>query len=99
MLFLAEPSLTYKGSFIAGTRESQAEGRELFFNLQDLSENFEAFLQRLRNGEERAKISPDHVPMSDFWLIDGNEYVGRLSLRHELNDALLVWGGHIGYQI
>jgi predicted acetyltransferase len=99
MLFLAEPSLTYKDSFIAGTRESQAEGLELFFNLQDLSENFGAFLQRLRNGDDRAKISPDRVPMSDFWLIDGDEYVGRLSLRHELNEALLVWGGHIGYQI
>jgi predicted acetyltransferase len=37
--------------------------------------------------------------MSDFWLIDGDEYVGRLSLRHTLNDALLLWGGHIGYQI
>ncbi len=99
MLFLAEPSLTYKDSFIAGTRESQAEGLELFINLHNLSENFEAFLLRLREASNRANIPPERVPMSDFWLIDGDEYVGRLSLRHALNEALLLWGGHIGYQI
>lgn len=99
MLFLAEPSLTYKDSFIAGTRESQAEGLELFIDLDRISENFEAFLRRLRDASNRAKIPPERVPMSDFWLIDGDEYVGRLSLRHELNEALLLWGGHIGYQI
>ena len=99
MLFLAEPSLTYKDSFIAGTRESQAEGLEMYINLDKISQDFEAFLLILRNASNRAKIPPERVPMSDFWLIDGDEYVGRLSLRHELNEALLVWGGHIGYQI
>jgi len=99
MLFLAEPSLVYKESFIAGTRESQAEGLELFYNLDKISKDFEGLLQILRDASNRAKIPPERVPMSDFWLIDGDEYVGRLSLRHELNEALLLWGGHIGYQI
>ena len=99
MLFLAEPSLTYKESFLAGTRESQAEGLELYINLDKISTDFEAFLHMLRDASNRAKIPPERVPMSDYWLIDGDDYVGRLSLRHELNDALLLWGGHIGYQI
>jgi predicted acetyltransferase len=101
MLFLAEPSLAYKESFIAGTRESQAEGLELYIDLDKISanRNFEVFLQRLRDASDPAKIPPERVPMTDYWLIDGDEYVGRLSLRHTLNDALLLWGGHIGYQI
>jgi len=99
MLFLAEPSLTYKESFIAGTRESQAEGLETYIDLEKTSRDFEAFLRILRDAGDRAKVPPERVPMSDYWLIDGDEYVGRLSLRHELNDALLLWGGHIGYQI
>src|SRR5712692_12078393 len=99
MSILAEPSIVYKDSFLAGTRESQAEGLELFVNLDKTSENFEAFLQKLRDARDRAKIPSDRVPMSDFWLIDDNEYIGRLSLRHELNEALLTWGGHIGYEI
>jgi predicted acetyltransferase len=99
MLFLAEPSLAYKGGFIAGTRESQAEGVELSYDLDRISRDFEGFLQRLRDESDHAKIPPGRVPMSDYWLIDGDEYIGRLSLRHELNDELLLWGGHIGYQI
>ena len=27
------------------------------------------------------------------------EYVGRVSLRHELNAGLETWGGHIGYEV
>jgi predicted acetyltransferase len=99
MLFLAEPSLAYKDGFIAGTRESQAEGLELSYDLRKISRDFEAFLKGLREASDRAKIPPGRVPMSDYWLIDSDEYAGRLSLRHELNDELLVWGGHIGYQI
>ena len=99
MLFLAEPSLIYKDSFIAGTRESQAEGLEMYINLDRISADFETFLQILRNASDRARIPPERVPMSDFWLMDGDTYIGRLSLRHELNQALLLWGGHIGYQI
>jgi predicted acetyltransferase len=99
MLFLAEPSLAYKESFIAGTRESQAEGLEMYIDLERVSKDFEGFLQALHNAGNRAKIPPGRVPMSDYWLIDGDEYIGRLSLRHELNRSLLLWGGHIGYQI
>ncbi|HVB73609.1 MAG TPA: GNAT family N-acetyltransferase [Ktedonobacteraceae bacterium] len=99
MLFLAEPSLVYKDSFLEGVREFQAESRELFYDLNSLTRDFNAFLQKLRNQQERARIPPDHVPSSDYWLINGDEYIGRLSLRHELNQALLVWGGHIGYEI
>ncbi|HLX56339.1 MAG TPA: GNAT family N-acetyltransferase [Ktedonobacteraceae bacterium] len=99
MLFLVEPSLVYKDSFIEGVREFQAEGRELSYDLNRISENFGAFLRQLRDDGEQAKIPADRVPASHFWLIDGDEYVGRLTLRHELNETLLSWGGHIGYLI
>jgi predicted acetyltransferase len=32
-------------------------------------------------------------------MADGDEYLGRITLRHELTDALLTWGGHIGYAV
>ena len=32
-------------------------------------------------------------------MIDKNAFIGRLSLRHELNEFLLKIGGHIGYEI
>jgi len=39
------------------------------------------------------------VKESIFWLIDGHEFIGRVSLRHELNEELLKLGGHVGYEI
>lgn len=39
------------------------------------------------------------VPATNFWIIVGDEYVGRMSIRHELNDWLRNYGGHVGYEI
>lgn len=39
------------------------------------------------------------MPQTIYWLIDGEEFIGRSSLRHELTPALLEIGGHIGYEI
>jgi predicted acetyltransferase len=43
------------------------------------------------------KIKPGQVPSSEFWLVDGNDHLGRLLLRHELDEHMLQKGGHIGY--
>jgi predicted acetyltransferase len=39
------------------------------------------------------------VPYTVKWVVEGEEYLGRISLRHSLNDQLLTWGGHIGYGV
>jgi len=41
----------------------------------------------------------DLVPATNFWIMAGDEYVGRMSIRHELNDWLRNYGGHVGYEI
>ena len=99
MLFLTEPSVTYKDSFIQAVREFQAEGRRLHYDLNSLIADFGAFVQGLYDKKDRAKLKPGIVPETDFWLIDDNEFIGRLGLRHELNENLLKVGGHIGYEI
>jgi predicted acetyltransferase len=40
-----------------------------------------------------------YVPWTELWMADGDQYLGRITLRHELTDALLTWGGHIGYAV
>ncbi len=99
MLFLAEPSVAYRDSFIQSVREFQAEGRQLYYNLNSLTDDFGSFVQELQDQKDRSKLKPGRVPGSDFWLIDESEFIGRLSLRHELNEHLLKIGGHIGYEI
>lgn len=40
-----------------------------------------------------------HVPCTTLWWIDGEDYLGRLAIRHRLTDFLLEVGGHIGYDV
>jgi predicted acetyltransferase len=40
-----------------------------------------------------------HVPCTTLWWVDGQDYLGRIAIRHELNDFLLDVGGHIGYDV
>ena len=40
-----------------------------------------------------------HVPSTTLWWVERDEYLGRISIRHRLNDFLLEVGGHIGYDV
>jgi len=53
------------------------------------------------NDQENGKNIPDEwVPdTSLFAFLNDGTIVGRLSLRHQLNDLLLKLGGHIGYGV
>ncbi|MCX6374156.1 MAG: GNAT family N-acetyltransferase [Actinobacteria bacterium] len=43
---------------------------------------------------------PDgYVPQSTCWWVAGEEYLGRLSIRHQLTPHLLYEGGHIGFEV
>ena len=39
------------------------------------------------------------VPATMLWAVDGGRWLGRVSVRHELNDHLIRFGGHIGYAV
>ena len=41
------------------------------------------------------------VGADEYWLVDDekNHFIGKVSIRHELNDFLKHYGGHIGYAI
>jgi predicted acetyltransferase len=57
------------------------------------------YLRRLRDNRVGLNLPEGHVP-STFLVADvGGSIVGRVSIRHELNDRLLREGGHIGYGV
>jgi predicted acetyltransferase len=39
------------------------------------------------------------VPSTTLWWVDGDEYLGRLAIRHRLTPRLTNLGGHIGYDV
>jgi predicted acetyltransferase len=42
---------------------------------------------------------PGRVPWTTLWWIDGDEYLGRVAIRHRLTPHLERAGGHIGYDV
>lgn len=67
--------------------------------LEDLAE-FHRFVRCRRADELPETPRPsDHVPCTFLWLVEGEEYLGSIALRHEVTDFLLEQGGHIGYSI
>lgn len=96
---LVRPGFLYRDSFLYALEEYHREGRLLELSAADLRENFEGYVATLRLQEESVGDVPDHVPQSTFWLVDGDRYVGRLSLRHRLNDPRWDDRGNIGYVV
>jgi len=63
----------------------------------DGTDAFAHYLETLRDLEQR--LAPGRVPSTTFWYVRGAEFLGRLSIRHHLSDALRRHGGHIGYDV
>ena len=110
---LASPHTALHASFLAALDEFRTEGRlgpadstglahEARTGIPGLDDpdGFAAYVARLR-----ARALPEtprpagYVPDTLLWFADGTEWLGRLSIRHRLNEMLLEVGGHIGYDV
>lgn len=109
MAHLVTPSPQYKESFLSAMAEFSAEGRtdtvtdEWIGRWADQWSNDAAFERFVADLAEQAR--PDshrpahHVPTTTLWFVEGDTYLGRASIRHRLNERLLDYGGHIGYDV
>lgn len=106
MIRLELPNIKYKKTYLNAVKEflekgSDNESTEHYFrkSLDELDNSFEAFVQEYLDKMNGIQTE-GRVPSTQFWIIDENdEYCGRVSLRHSLNDYLSKFGGHIGYDI
>ncbi|MBP7805027.1 MAG: GNAT family N-acetyltransferase [Candidatus Pacebacteria bacterium] len=95
------PSIKYKDSFLEAIAEqdstqfSRVEG----YTSESYDGDFDAYLQKLEDYRQGKNLPGDWVPQTVYWLIDNEEFIGRVSIRHYLNDNLEKIGGHIGYSI
>jgi predicted acetyltransferase len=66
----------------------------------DSETGFEAWVGRLAYEEDTTTPPlPGWVHCTHRWMVDGERYLGAISLRHSLNDNLREVGGHIGYGV
>lgn len=60
---------------------------------------FARYLDVLERHARGESLPPHHVPSTFLFAFDASRIVGRVAIRHELNDFLLRVGGHIGYVV
>jgi predicted acetyltransferase len=85
----------------ASWREAEAEpGATEADGFHTTVTDFTAYVSRLlADVEEDAPRPEGWVPCSRWWWVDGDTYLGRISVRHRLTPSLLEVGGHIGYDV
>lgn len=98
---LIKPSENLKEEYLNMLREWNDFGEELNpWSLQVEPANFENMVETLMGYERGVGLPDGFVPVSVFWLIDGNKRIlGAVDIRHRLNGFLEHRGGHIGYGI
>lgn len=61
---------------------------------------FEQFVEGLIAQEREETPRPEgFVPSTTLWWVDGDDFIGRIVVRHRLTQWLLDIGGHIGYDV
>lgn len=110
---LVAPTIEVHASFLEAMKEFEAEGRggagdrtmvggeirSYATRWGELSE-FAAYVAGLlADACEESPRRAGFVPATTLWWVEGNEYLGRLAIRHRLTPELRDQGGHIGYDI
>lgn len=98
MIRLTEPSKKYLKSYIEAYNEY--EDNHITTYAFDDAKSYDIFAKYDNYRNER-NLEPNRVGSDYFWLVDDNKdfFIGEISIRHNLTDALLQYGGHIGYGI
>ena len=105
MTSLSKPDRRYAESWAAAVREFTEDGTAMngsgLWHLDDpLAAGIDQVVEDLRRMESPEHANPPvKVPCSYFWIIEDDEFIGYLAMRHELNEWLLNEGGHIGYSV
>ena len=66
-------------------------------NLTDLSTS--EWVKFAENTKYKETVTPGFVTAHTFFALNNDTIVGIINARHELNDYLLNFGGHIGYSV
>ncbi|MGZ6038675.1 MAG: GNAT family N-acetyltransferase [Phenylobacterium sp.] len=103
---LVRPDMAYMASFVEALREGYSRDNlvpETAETIAQIEREPEWFL-RLINDPPSSVVLPDgtlgpRVPETQLWYVDGDRFIGSVSVRHGLSPMLEKWGGHIGYAV
>lgn len=93
---LTTPSEIYYKSYIRAAEEYRRHNVSAYRFLDAGSYDIFEQIENFRTGNH---LPEGWVKATYLWLTEGNEFIGEVSIRHSLTDALLRFGGNIGYGI
>lgn len=99
-LELVLPSAKYKKSFLEAQEEKRQYEGKVFTRAGKTpitAEGFAKFLQQRKDESQGINLQEGHVPSSSWWLVDDEEWLGEIRIRHSDTPLLLRLGGHIGF--
>lgn len=98
MITLERPSEKYLASYTEAFDEYTAVGVNTYGMSDPRATNI---LEKYKNYQLGRNLKPDRVPSDCYWLVDTEKdyFIGEIHIRHRLNEALALRGGHIGYVI
>jgi predicted acetyltransferase len=102
MPFLVVPRLSVAASVRAAAIEHADDAMDLYRDkLAALTDaELPGYVEGLlADTRERTERPVGYVPSTHLWWVDGEEFLGRLHIRHRLTPFLIQEGGHIGYHV
>ncbi|MGC4815153.1 GNAT family N-acetyltransferase [Micromonospora sp. DT228] len=110
---LRSPLEGVQQSFLAAMAELREEGRggpadpteigreiRTFGASWSSADGFATYVRWLRDQTREDAPRPEgHVPATNLWWVEDDQYLGRIAVRHRLTPQLREVGGHIGYDV
>lgn len=100
---LVAPQMKYKDMILDYKKEHFDYGEDVIHgaSLLDKKDTYEEWLLFVQNNQNEDTLPKDWMVSSTYLAINHTEdsVIGMIDIRHELNDALRNYGGHIGYSI
>jgi predicted acetyltransferase len=98
-LIVRELTLADEAAFLRGFKEWEGEDLSWYTFEFSFNDNFSDHLERLKKNKEGIELDPRFVASTMLYGFSDGEIIGRVSIRHELNEYLSTVGGHIGYSV
>ncbi len=93
---LIEPEVKFYPSYLGAIEENRRERvkEDVFLGGTQLE-----FFRRIEEFATGRNLPLHYVKATYLWLTEGEDFIGEISIRHKLTDALLRFGGNIGYGV
>lgn len=98
---LVKPTLSIEKEYINYITEWESIGDKIVPSASNRDNStFKELLDKWKEYESESIYDRGLVPSSLYFLVDESKKIyGAIDIRHELNDYLLQYGGHIGYGV